>query len=74
MFSPIFVADIKIIFRYDFVAPLNVICDENDLFRCEGSLKNALLPYQAKAPYLINLEHYSATLIVNDIHTIFKHL
>ena len=25
MFSPIFVADTKIIFRYDFVAPLNSI-------------------------------------------------
>ena len=53
---------------------LNVICDKNDLFRCEGRLKNAPLPYQAKAPYLINSEYYLATLIVNDIHTRFKHI
>ena len=51
---------------------LNVICDEKDLLRCEGRLKNALIPYQAKAPYLINPESYLATLIVNDICTRFK--
>ena len=32
------------------------------LFKCEGRLKNAPLPYQAKAPHLINLEHYLTTL------------
>ena len=53
---------------------LNIICDENGLFRCKGRLKNAPLPYQAKAPYLINSEYYLATLIVNDIHTRFKHI
>ena len=53
---------------------LNIICDENDLFKHKGRLKNAPLPYQAKAPYLINSEHYLATLIVNDIHTRFKHI
>ena len=52
--------------------PLNIICDENNLFRCEGRLKKTSLPYQAKAPYLINSEHYLATLIVDDIHTKFK--
>ena len=74
MFPTIFVTDTKIIFSYNFVAPLNVICDENDLFRCEGRLSNVPLPYQAKATYLINSEHYLATLIVNDIFTRFKHL
>ena len=53
---------------------LDIICHENDLFRCEGRLKNVPLPYQAKAPRLINSEHYLATLIVNDIHTRFKHI
>ena len=53
---------------------LNVICDEKDLLRCEGRLKNALIPYQAKAPYLINSESYLATLIVNDICTRFKQI
>ena len=53
---------------------LNVICDENDLFRCKGRVKNAPLPYQAKAPHLINSEHYLATLIVNDVHARFKHI
>ena len=51
---------------------LNVICDEKDLLRCEGRLKNALIPYQAKAPYLINSESYLATLVVHDISTRFK--
>ena len=67
-------ADTKIIFSYNFVAPLNVVCDENDLFRCEGRLRNVPLPYQAKATYLINSEQYLATLIVNDIHARFKHI
>ena len=31
-------------------------------------------PNQAKGPYLINSEHYLAKLIVNDIHTKFKHI
>ena len=53
---------------------LNIICDEKGLFRCEKRLKNAPLPYQAKAPYMINSEHYLAALIVNDIHTRFKHI
>ena len=53
---------------------LNIICDENGLFKCEVRLKNAPLPYQAKAPYLINSKHHLATLIVNDIHTRFKHI
>ena len=53
---------------------LNINCDKNNLFRCEGRLKNAPLAYQAKALYLINSEHYLATLIVNDIHTGFKHI
>ena len=58
---------------------------KNDLqiFKCDlwqkwfiqtWRLKNAPLPYQAKAPYLINSEHYLAALIVNDIHTRFKHI
>ena len=53
---------------------LNLNCNENDLFRCEGRLKNAPLPYQSKVSYLINSEHYLATLTVNDIHTRFKHI
>ena len=35
---------------------LNITCDKNHLFRCEEMLRNALLPYQAKAPYVINPE------------------
>ena len=53
---------------------LNVICDEKDLLRCEGRLKNALIPYQAKAPYLINSESYLATLVVHDISPRFKQI
>ena len=58
---------------------LNVICDENVLFRCEGRLKNCTSPYdalryQAKAPYFINSEHYLATLTLKNIHTRFKHI
>ena len=52
---------------------LNIICDENGLFRYEGRLKNAPLLCQAKTPYLIKSEHDLATLVVNDIHTRFKH-
>ena len=43
---------------------LNLICDENGLIRCEGTLKLAPLPYHAKTPYFINSEHYLARLIV----------
>ena len=53
---------------------LNIIFDENDLFRCEGRLKNAPLRYQSKALYLIISEHYSARLIANNNHMRFKHI
>ena len=53
---------------------LNIIFDENDLFRCEGRLKNAPLRYQSKALYLIISEHYSARLIVNNTRMRFKHI
>ena len=42
--------------------------------RGEGGVKNAPVPYQAQAPYLINSEHYLATLTVNDIHKRFKNI
>ena len=34
VFSPIFVADTKIIFRYDFVAPLNICPKERRVMPC----------------------------------------
>ena len=36
---------------------LNLICDKNGLIRCEGRLKNALLPYDTKTPILLNSNH-----------------
>ena len=40
VFSLIFVADTKIIFRYDFVAPLNFLFDRHDLNQIMTSLEN----------------------------------
>ena len=40
VFSPIFVADTKIIFRYDFVAPLRNLCRQISLIFL-GSEKNS---------------------------------
>ena len=53
---------------------LKIFCDENGLLRCEGRLKNAPLPLEAKRPILINSEHDLAKLIVNYIHTKHKHI
>ena len=53
---------------------LNVKRDKNDLLICKGRLENAPLPYESKAPYLINRHHKLAELIVADIHTKLKHI
>ena len=53
---------------------LNLIYDENNLVRCEGRLKHAPLPYDAKTPFLINLEHYLAKLIVEHFHRDLNHI
>ena len=38
---------------------LKLIRDENDIFRCEGRLKNAPLPYETKMPILMGYtKHY----------------
>ena len=53
---------------------LNLICGENGLIRCEGRLKFAPLPYDAKTPYLINSEHFLVRLIVEYLHSGLKHV
>ena len=53
---------------------LKLIRDENDIFRCEGRLKNAPLPYETKMPILINPEHYLAELLVLRFHKSLKHI
>lgn len=53
---------------------LKIFYDENNLIRCEGRLKYAPLPYEAKTPFLINSQHHLSTLIVEHIHRHLKHI
>ena len=53
---------------------LILIYDENNLIRCEGTLKHAPLPCDTKTPYLLNSEHYLSELIVKNLYTKFKHI
>ena len=53
---------------------LNLKRDENNLLICTGRLENAPLPYESKAPFLINRHHKLAELIVTDVHVKLKHI
>ena len=53
---------------------LNLVVDENSLYRCEGRLKESPLPYNVKTPILINSNHRLAELIVTDLHVKLKHI
>ena len=53
---------------------LNVIIDKENLFRCEGRLQYAPLPYESKTPILLNEKHKLSELIVKYIHEQYKHI
>ena len=52
----------------------NLIVDDENLIRCEGRLKHAPIPYDAKTPFLINPENYIAELLIKHIHELNKHI
>ena len=47
-------------------ASLRLFVDENGLYRCGGTLKNALLLFDSKFPVLIPEEHYVTELIIRN--------
>ena len=53
---------------------LSITRDENELLSCVGRLSKAPLPYDTRQPYLINLEHDLAKLVVWDVHERLKYI
>ena len=53
---------------------LNLVIDENNIYRCEGRLRESPLPFEVKTSILINSSHRLAELIVTDLHIILKHI
>lgn len=51
----------------------NLFIDANNVWRCDGRLQNADLPYSTKYPVLLSRKHYLTTLIVKDAHSRVQH-
>jgi hypothetical protein len=47
---------------------LNIVMDEQGVFRAQGRMKNACLPFDAKTPVILSKEHYLCQLIVDYCH------
>ena len=52
---------------------LNIVKDDRGIYRCQGRLHNAPLPYQTRFPAILNQNHRLAELIVLEKHLIVKH-
>ena len=48
--------------------------DENNIYRCEGRLRESQLLFEVKTPILINSNHRLAKLIITDLHLRLKHI
>ncbi|XP_057294586.1 uncharacterized protein LOC130623107 [Hydractinia symbiolongicarpus] len=57
----------------NFYEQLNIEKDNQGIYRCQGRLQHAPLPYQARFPAVINQKHKLAELIVLEKHAIVKH-
>ena len=47
---------------------LGLYSDDNGLLRCRGRLQNASIPFDAKHPILLPVDHHLTVLIIDDCH------
>ena len=53
---------------------LNLVIDENYIYRCEGRLRESPLLFEVKTRILISSSHRIAELIVTDLYIRLKHI
>ena len=52
---------------------MKIVTDDRGVYRCQGRLQHAPLPYQTRFPAILHRSHKLAELVVYDKHADVKH-